>query len=387
MTFTSLVLKNAGRNRLQTALTASAVAFSLLCLLLLRTVMSSWTSAVDDGLTDRLASWNKVSYQLPLPLSYVDQVRRLPGIDSTSFATWAGAKDPRHPSEFFLPFAVDTDSYFRVYDDMKVAPDRLDAWKRDRQGAILGDALMTKLGYKVGDLVTLEGSTFAGDLQFRIDGVYTTNTRSVDRSQFIFHWRYLNDNLPEAQRNQVGWMMSRVNPKDTGRLARAIDAMFEERGAQTLSMSEQAMKIVFLSNFSALLNGVNAICVVLLAVILLILGNGLAMRLRERSHEYGVLAAIGFRRPRIMRLVLGEAAAIGGIGGCLGILLAYLIINRGIGPYLEQNMGSFFPYFRVPWPAACTGFVICLAGATAAAVFPALRAARLNVVDALRKVN
>jgi putative ABC transport system permease protein len=197
----------------------------------------------------------------------------------------------------------------------------------------------------------------------------------------------LNDNLPEAQRNQVGWMMSRVNPKDTGRLARAIDAMFEERGAQTLSMSEQAMKIVFLSNFSALLNGVNAICVVLLAVILLILGNGLAMRLRERSHEYGVLAAIGFRRPRIMRLVLGEAAAIGGIGGCLGILLAYLIINRGIGPYLEQNMGSFFPYFRVPWPAACTGFVICLAGATAAAVFPALRAARLNVVDALRKVN
>lgn len=387
MTFSALVLRNVGRHRLQTVLTLLAVAFSVLCVLLLRTVMSSWTSSVDDGLTDRLASWNKVSYQLPLPRSYVDQVRRLPGVESTSYATWAGAKDPRHPSEFFLPFAVDTDTYFRVYDDMKVDAAQLQDWKHDRQGAIVGDALMTKLGYKVGDRVSLEGSTFAGTLDFRIDGVYTTNTRSVDRSQFIFHWRYLNDNLPEAQRDQVGWMMSRVRPEQTGRLSRAIDALFEERGAQTLSMSEQAMKIVFLSNFSALLNGVNAVCVVLLGVILLILGNALAMRLRERTQEYGVLAAIGFRRPKIVRLVLSEAAAIGALGACLGILLAYLVINRGVGPYLEQNMGSFFPYFRVPLAAAGAGFIVCLLGAVAAAILPALHASRMSVVDALRKAN
>lgn len=387
MTLTWLAFRNVGRNRVQTTLTVLAIAFGLVCFLLLRTVLWAWTVAVDEGVKDRIASWNKVTFQLPLPSSYVGRARAIDGIRSTTFANWFGAKDPRHPNEFFSPLAVDTDTYFQVYDDMEVAPEQLAAWRADRQGAILGDALLAKLGYKIGDLMTLEGSTYPGDWQFRIVGSYRTKSRTVDRSQFLFHWKYLDESVPDTQRSQVGWLMSRVDPKRTAELSRALDTMFDEQPIQTLSMSEQAMKLVFLSNFSALLDAVNVICVVILGIIVLILGNTLAIRVRERTHEYGVMCAIGFCRRKIVGLVLGEASIVGAIGGGVGLLFAYLLIDRGIGPFLEDNMGSFFPYFRLPATAAAVGLILCIGGAVVAAALPALRTARLDPVDALRKID
>jgi putative ABC transport system permease protein len=387
MTLLRLALRNAGRNRGQTLLTVLAIAFGLVCFLLLRTVLWAWTVAVDEGVKDRIASWNKVTFQLPLPSAYVGRARAIEGIQATTFANWFGAKDPRHPGEFFSPLAVDTDTYFRVYDDMEVAPAQLAAWRDDRQGAILGDALLAKLGYKIGDRVTLQGSTYPGDWQFRIVGSYRSKSRTVDRSQFLFHWKYLDDSVPDTQRSQVGWLMSRVDPKRTVELSRALDALFEDQPIQTLSMSEQSMKLVFLSNFSALLDAVNVICGVILGIIVLILGNTLAIRVRARTHEYGVIGAIGFRRREIVGLVLGEAAIVGAIGGGVGLGLSYLLIDRGIGPFLEANIGSFFPYFRLPVAAAAVGLAFSMGGAVAAAVIPALRTARLDPVDALRKID
>ena len=142
MTLASLVLRNLRRNRLHTTLTVVAVGFGLLCFLVLRTALGAWTSSVDEGVQDRIASWNRVSYQLTLPSTHVAQVRGLPGVNATTYATWVGARDTRHPRENFLPFAVDTETYFQVYEDMIVLPEQLDAWKKERRGAILGDALL-----------------------------------------------------------------------------------------------------------------------------------------------------------------------------------------------------------------------------------------------------
>lgn len=111
------------------------------------------------------------------------------------------------------------------------------------------------------------------------------------------------------------------------------------------------------------------------------------MGVRERTHEYGVLRAIGFLPKHLTLFVLGEAATIGFGGGVLGLLLAYPVVERGLGRFLEENMGAFFPYFRIePTTSAAALILAALLGLLAAAI-PAYNASKLDVVSSLRRVG
>jgi putative ABC transport system permease protein len=117
---------------------------------------------------------------------------------------------------------------------------------------------------------------------------------------------------------------------------------------------------------------------------MLIRGNTVAMGVRERTHEYGVLRAMGFMPHHLVRFILGEAATIGILGGALGLLLSYPIVEQGIGRFLEENMRGFFPYFRIQGMTAITAMVCAVCLGIAAAAIPAYRASKLDVVDSLR---
>lgn len=387
MTLGALAVRNVFRNRFRTVLTVLAVAFAIVCFLLLRTVVWAWTVAVEEGAQDRIATRHKVTFVMTLPKRYSQRVREIGGVEASTFANWVGARDPRFPNEFFANIAVDTDTFFEVYEDMVVPDDQLEAWKQDRQGAIVGDVLAKKLGYAIGDTITLEGSIYPGEWEYHIVGIYESKTRAIDRSQFLFHWDYLNEGIPEPRREQIGWIVSRVDPVQGPDVAKAIDAEFEERDIQTLSMSERAMNLSFLGMFSAVLDALDIISGVILAIMMLILGNTIAMGVRERTHEYGVLRALGFRKPHIAGFVLGEAATVGALGGGVGLLLAYPLVERGLGRFLEENMGAFFPYFRIPPSAAAIAMGLAIGLALIASLLPAMRASGLKVVDALRRVG
>ena len=79
------------------------------------------------------------------------------------------------------PF-VEPQDMLDVYDEFKVDPAQVQAWKEDRRGALVGEALAKKLGWKVGDRVTLKGSIYPGDWEFHISGIYTATRASVDKS-------------------------------------------------------------------------------------------------------------------------------------------------------------------------------------------------------------
>lgn len=385
MTFSSLVVRNLRRQPLETGLTTIAVAFGLLTFVLLRTACTAWTANVDEALSDRVVTWNKVTFQLPLPVAYVDRARRATGAETT-FGSWFGGHDAAHPRDSMSTFAVD-DNYFRVHDNLLVPGEQLRAWRDDRQGAIVGDALAAKLGYAIGDRIVLESSAYPGAREVRVSGVFRTRDRTVDRGQLLFHWRYLNDEAPDGQRDQVGWMMSRAGARGSADLARTIDREFENDPSQTLSMSEQSMRLLILSNYSALLSSMNVVCVILLAIVAVIVGNAIAIRVRTRTHEYGVLGALGFGAGHIVTLVIGEAAGMAAIGGALGLALSHLVIDRGIGPMVERSVASLFPSFRAPASAMAVGLALVVAAAAAAAALPALQASRLRSVDALRRVD
>jgi putative ABC transport system permease protein len=386
-----VAVRNLGRNKLRTLLTIAGVSVAIVTFILLRTVLSAWTVAADHAAKDRVGTRHKVSFIIPLPKRYMEEIKQIPGVKGVAGASWFGAKDPKHETEFFGSFAVDPRQYLEVYDEILIPPEQREAWFQNRTGAVVGDALANKMGWKVGDKVTLVGTIYPGDWEFQISGIYTAVRKSVDRSSFMFHYDYLNESQAVANANSkdlVGWIVSRIDdPSRAAEISKAIDARFDERDQQTLSMSERAMNTSFIGMISAILKAVDIVSLVILAIMVLILGNTVAMGVRERTHEYGVLRAIGFMPKHLAVFVLSEAVTVSVAGGVFGIMISYPFVQEGLGRFLEENMGAFFPFFRIDPLTIVWAIVLAVFLGVLAAALPAYTASRLKVIDALRRTG
>ncbi len=391
MTLAGLAAKNLLRNKVRTGLTVLGVAVAVLTFLLLRTVVAAWTQAADHAAKDRVVTRHKVTFVQPLPKRYIDEVRRAPGVKDATWANWFGGKDPTHENEFFGSLAVDAKTYFEVVPELIVSSDQLTAFKEDRSGAIVGDVLAQKLGWKIGDKVTLESGIYPNPADstwtFTIRGIYTATARNVDRSSLMFQWEYLNDAMPETRKDEIGWIMSRVDdPTRTADVGVALDKIFEEKDIQTLSQDEATFSQSFLAGFSAILKALDLVSAIILIIMALVLGNTIAMGVRERTSEFATMRAIGFLPKHVVWFILGEAAFLGAIGGAVGLLIGFPFVEGMLGRWLEENMGAFFPYFRVPPLVAVSAFMLSLALGVLAALVPASGAAKMKVTDALRRL-
>jgi putative ABC transport system permease protein len=388
MTVTGIGMRNIWRKKARTILTIAAGAFFILFFILLRTILWAWSVQAEYAAQDRLATRHKVSFILPLPKRYVDTVREMPGVTKATWANWFGGKDPKRPDEFFATLAVDPPSFLEVYTEAVVSPDDRARWFADRRGAIIGDVLARKMGVKVGDKVILAGTIFPGDWEFNIDGIYQATAKSIDRSQLLFHWNYLNESVPDRRKDQVGWIISRIDhPESSANITAAIDKIFDEKDVQTASMSEHALQNSFMASFSAILKAIDIISMVIMLISMMILGNTIAMSVRERTREYGVLRALGFTPGHVRTFIMGEALAIGFLSGAIGLLVSYPLVQFVLSPVLEENMGAWFPYFRVNAFTACLAVVLSVVLAAIASLIPAQQAARLSIIDALRRVG
>ena len=383
-----IAARNLGRNWLRTILTVLGAAVALVAFVMLRTVLSSWEVGAEYAAKDRLGTRHKVSFVMQLPKKYIDDIRGVPGVKQATWANWFGGKDPGKPDEFFATLAVDGPSFLPVMDELTLEPDAKARWLADKRGAIIGDVLAKKLNLKVGDKYILQGSIYPGDWEFQIDGIYTAARKSLDRSQFIFHWSYLNDSLPEERRDTIGWVMTRVeDPSQSADISAKVDKIFDERDTQTVTMSERNMQLSFMAMFGAILTVLDIVSIIILLIMLMILGNTIAMGVRERTREYAVLRAIGFQPWHIRFFVLGEAFLLGIACGVVGVGIAYPFVNGLLGKAIEENMSAWFPYFRVEPSVAILAGVIAVLFATTAALIPAIQAGRISVTDALRRVG
>jgi putative ABC transport system permease protein len=383
-----IAAKNLTRNWVRTTLTVAGAAVALMAFIISRTVLTSWDVGVEYAAKDRLGTRHKVTFVMELPKRYIDDIRNVPGVKKATWANWFGAKDPRKPDEFFANLAVDPPSYLEVIDEMALTPEERSRWLGDKRGALLGPVLAQKLGVKVGDKITLEGSIYPGEWEFNVSGIYKATRRSLDNSQFLFHWDYMNDALPEARKDRIGWVMTRVDdPSRSADISVAIDRLFDERDIQTVTMSEKNMQLSFMAMFSAVLTVLNIVSIIILAIMLLILGNTIAMGVRERSREYAVLRAIGFEPRHIRAFVLGEAGVLGVSAGLIGVGVAYPFVNGFVGRAIEENMSAWFPYFRVEPVTALIALLVGVLLALAAALIPGIQAGRIAVTDALRRVG
>ena len=395
MNIATLAVKNVSRHKGRTLLTAAGIAVAIVLFMIMRTVVLSWTGAIDHAAQDRIASRHKVTFIMSLPKRYAEDIAQVPGIakgkDGKPLVTWAnwfGGKDPNRPNDFFGTIATDPKSFLDVYNEIIVDPKQAQNWIQNRRGALVGDALAKKFGWKVGDKIVLQGTIWPGDWEFIIEGIYTAERRTVDRSSLWFHWDYLNESEVFKPKDQVGWIVARVDqPGQSAAISKKIDAMFEQRDTQTVTMSEKALNQSFLGFFSAILTAIDVVTFAILVIIALILGNTIAMAVRERTAEYGCLRAIGFRGKHLAAFVIGESLTVGILGGLVGIGLSWAFVNGLLGPFIEENMGAFLPHFKIPIELAAMGLGLAIVVAVVAALLPAYWASKLKVTDALRTVE
>ena len=388
MNIATYVRRNLFRRVWRTLLTMGVVALTVLIFCLIRTAIASFTGGVDDAAADRLAIRHKVSITMQLPKHYIDDLRQVPGVEKATWANWFGAKDPKRRVPFFAGIAVDRDSFFEVQTDMLLPPDQLAAWKQTPNGAIVGDQLAKLFDLKVGSRLVINSDIYPGDWDFQISGIYTATRKTVDRSSLVFRWDFLNNDPRSVfSKEKLGWMLARISdPSKSADISKRIDAKFDNNDDQTMTMSERAFQLSFLGGFMALLSAFGLGSLVILLIMALVLANTIAMNVRERTHEYGVLRAIGFPPGHVFGFIVGESLLVALAGGLIGVGLVVGLINHTLGPAFDANPG-FLRNFFTP----TSTIVIALAAAVGlgliAGVVPALGASRLKTTDALRRLD
>lgn len=380
-----LVARNTLRHRLRTALTLAGLVVAILAFGLLQTIVQAWYAGVDAAVPSRLITRNAVSFALPLPIAYEKRIRAIEGVRGVTYLNWFGGiyKEPKY---FFPQFAIDPTSYFDHYPEILVPEEVRRAFLRDRRGAIVGRKLADRYGIAPGDVIQLRGVVYPGDWEFVIKGIFDGRDPKTDTSQLFFRWDYLNETLrlrSRSQADQVGFFVVDVaNVNRVAEVSQAIDAVFKNSSAETLTETERAFQIGFLKQTEAILISIRVVSFVVIFIILAVMANTMTMTARERLSEYATLKALGFGPGYVARLILGESLVIALIGGAIAIALTPPVATRLAG--LTETL---FPSLFVSAGTVALQALSALAVGILAALFPMRSAAGVRIIDGLRKVG
>ncbi|HEU5262885.1 MAG TPA: FtsX-like permease family protein [Gemmatimonadales bacterium] len=380
MKYLPLVLANLGRHKRRTFLTIASVALALFLFASLRTVVTTIGLAAQFGSARRLVVTNATGIVFPLPLSYANRLRTVPGVEGVTWANWFGGRYG-DGKRFFANFAVDAESYLDLYPEMSVPADQREAFLQDRSGALIGVRLLDVFGWRVGQNVTIQGTIFPGDWTFTIRGVYTPTDPVINDDALMFHHQLLDERLGRA--GIAGWYILRIDdPNNAAPIARTIDDQFKNSSAATKTGTEQAFNASFATMWGNVSLLMNTIGMAVVFAILLVTANAMMMSARERMSEVAVLKTIGFSDRRLFGLVMLEAGLITVTGAALGLGGAKLLYKA-----TNFNAAGFLPGFDVTGATLALGGAIALLLMLASGLVPAVRAARLPVVQALRRVE
>ena len=379
MKFFRLIWVNLLRKKIRTTLTIGSFMVALFLYGLLVAIRAAFGGGADVAGVDRLNVINKTSLIMPLPFSYGERLAGMPGITGVTFATWFGGvyQDEKN---FFPQFAVEQDTWLKVYSEFVVPEAERKAFLADRQGCLVGRKLAKRFGFKVGDRIPLRGTIWTGTWEFNVRGIYEGNRPEVDTTPLLFRYDYL-----EERRNfgkgTVGWYVVKLaSPDDAVKVTKAIDDAFANSPYETLTQTEKA----FAASFAKQMGNIEFLVLVIGSVVfftlLLVAGNTMAIAVRERTPELAVLKTVGFTDLGVLGLVMAETLIIAGQGGGIGLLLAKFFTLGG-----DPTWG-FLGNFYLGWGSLGLGLVLAVAVGIVSGILPAVSAMRLRVVDALRRV-
>ena len=379
-----LILKNSWRNRRRTLLTILSVGVSLCLLGILMAIYHAfYFSEPNASQALRLVTRNKVSLAFPMPQSYREKIRQIPGVQEVGISQWfGGVYIDRRPEHMFARFAVEPDKIFTIHGEMTIPEDQKKVFQQERTACIAGRPLAEKYNWHLGERITLQGDIFPVTLELTLRGVFDHG----DNPEVLYFSReYLEESLPLGRRGNAGtFNILARSTEDVPRIEKAVDEQFSNSPVQTKTETESAFSlsfVAFLGNIKAFLLSV---CAAVTFTIVLVSANTIAMSVRERVREVGVLKTLGYTRGAILGIILGEAVTISLVGGVLGVGLATVLAG------VVRHAPAFILQLRMltiglPVAALCL-LVAALIGLVSAFV-PAFQASRISIMEALRKAD
>ena len=379
-----LILRNALRHKIRSGLTVFGLLIAVLAYGLLQTVVDAWFAGADAASKTRLITRSSISLVFTLPVSYEARIRAVEGVTRVARSTWFGGIY-KEPKNFFPQFAVSA-NYLDLYSEFLLPEAERQAWMRDRKGALVGRQLADQYGFKVGDVIPLRGSIYPGDWQFVVRGIFDGSDDTKITRHLLFHWEYLNEWLNQRagrRANQVGVYIVGIDAADrAAAVSRLVDAQFQNSVAETLTETEQAFQLSFVSMSNEIIAAIQVVSYVVILIILAVMANTMAMSARERAAEHATLKALGFGPGFVATLIFGESLAISVVGGGIGLWLT---------PYaaagFKQAVGGIFPIFAVSQSTVIAQALCALAVGIIAALVPALQASRVRIADGLRAMG
>src|SRR5262245_51360993 len=380
-----LILKNCWRNRRRTILTILSIGVSM-CLLgvMISLYYAFFLSDPTPDQARRLVVRNKISLAQPMPIAYQRRIEQTRGVQTAMIANWFGGtyKDNRDPKNQFARFGVEPEKLFAVYTEAKIPEDQRQAWLRDRAGCVIGREVQQAHNFKVGDKMHITGDIYPGEFEFTIDGIFDLPGPS---QVMYFNKEYVEQAIPERRRGSAGMFYVHIDdPAKSASIADTIDGMFRNSTAQTKTESEQAFTVGFLSFLGNVKVMLMSFAGAVMFTVLLVAANTMAMSVRERVREVGVLKTLGFTQGAILGIVLGEACAISLVGGAIGYGIS-LFLMQGV---VSSPIGGFLPSYKIFEPFVA---MVCVVSAAAIGVcsslVPALGASRIPIVAALRRAD
>ena len=379
MKYAKLIFKNILRNKRRTLLTISSLVVSLFLIICLATVLTEFERGSQEASPLRLVTRHAVSLTFVLPMAHMQKIKAVPGVKEVTPFSWFGGIyiDERN---FFANFAVDPRKLREVVPELKMSDAEWQAFINDRQGAMVGLKLVKQHGFTLGQRITLKSPIYNQSVEFIIRGIYTGS----DEKTLYFHHDYINELLPQDRRDFAGTFSILANsPDEVPRIAQQVDSIFANTDAPTKTENERE----FAMSFQTMMGGVKQFLYGIMAAItfslLLVMGNTMAMTVRERTKEVGTLKAIGFQRGTITALFLIEALILAFIGAAIGIGAAVLVFN-------SIDLGLYIPFFIAFVPTKQTliaVFVLSILVGLVSVIYSAYRVSGLTIAQALRSTE
>jgi putative ABC transport system permease protein len=378
MKYWKIIWKNVARNKKRTVLTILSIAFSLLLVTFLRTLIVelSKTNPAPEAVR-RAVVRRSTSLQESMPESYRQKLERVPHVQLVSAFDWFGGIY-REPQNFFANFSVDHEKLFDMFPEIKLDETARRAFLSQRTAAICGIDLANRFGWKIGDKITLLGSIYPVDLEFTLVGIYTSEN---DEQTFYFHRDYFEESLGKPGRVGVFYLLC-DSAESVPKVIETVDAMFRNTDAETLTETERAFEAGFQSMIGNVKGLVLSISSVVVFMILLITGNTMAMNIRERSHEIAILKSLGFQNESLVGMLVGESVLIAGTGGLVGCLAAAVLFRA-----VDLSSTGFIRSFQIELPTVGLALGIALVVGFVSGGIPALHVSKLTVSEGLRRIG
>lgn len=379
----TLVWKNLFWRKLRTWLMIVSILVAFAIFGVLGAFYRAFNAGEDLAAANRLIVVNKINFSQTMPVSYFNRIKGVAGVKQVTYASWFGGyyQDPKN---FLTVFAVDPASYLAVYrDDLDVDPGALNAFARQRTAAIVGEKMAANWGWKVGDRIPVSSNVLSQKSgsttwEFDIVGIAKGKGEQANTNVLLFQYDYLNETRSYGK-DTIGWIvLQTASSADNDGVAKAIDTMFVNSGTETSTDTEQA----FGKAFAAQVGNVSLIIFFVVGAafvtILMIVGNTMALSVRERTRQIGVLKTLGFSGRRILSIILGEAMLVSLLGGAGGLAIAF-----ALAVMLRGSMADIAPAFSVSPAVLLTGFGLMVGLGLVTGIVPAYNAMRLQIATAL----